>query len=126
MHALTFALQSAARAGKPSAIVNAIVVANLPDLHISFLRKLLEGRCALGLKKAGPQIEAIACEHHRNEQPDAGEHTNRFKIVDIGRNVFRSTVLSIVPDFSKVHHLGSTAFVLHLPSSQYLSNPLMM
>jgi hypothetical protein len=117
MHALTFAPQSAARAGKPSAIVNAIVVANLPDLHISFLRKLSEGRCALGLKKAGTQIEAIACEHHRNEQTDAGEHTNRFKIVDIGRNIIRSTMLSSVPDFSEVHHLGLTGFVLHLPIS---------
>jgi hypothetical protein len=80
----------------------------------------------MSLEKTGTQIEAVACEHHRNEQTDTREHSNRFKIVDIGRDVFRSTVLSIVPDFSKVHHLGSTAFVLHLPSSQYLSNPLMM
>jgi hypothetical protein len=116
MHALAFAPQSAARAGKPSAIVNAIVVANLPDLHISFLRKLSEGRCALGLKKAGPQIEAIACEHHRNEQADAGEHTNRFKIVDIGRNIIRSTMHRA--SFSEVHHPGLTGFVLHLPISQ--------
>jgi hypothetical protein len=37
MHALTFALQSAARAGEPSAIENAMIANIPPDFHTSFL-----------------------------------------------------------------------------------------
>jgi hypothetical protein len=37
MHALTFGLQSAARAGEPSAIENAIAATIPPDFHTSFL-----------------------------------------------------------------------------------------
>jgi hypothetical protein len=37
MHALTFALQSAARTGEPSAIENAMIGNVPPDFHTSFL-----------------------------------------------------------------------------------------
>jgi hypothetical protein len=40
MQAFTLMLQSAARAGKLSAIENATVATNTPDFHISFLQKI--------------------------------------------------------------------------------------
>jgi hypothetical protein len=52
MHALTFGLQSAARAAEPSAIKNAIVVTIPPDFRISFLRNLLKA------------IDANSARHH--------------------------------------------------------------
>jgi hypothetical protein len=47
MHALTFALQSAALTGELSAIENAIAIPT--DFHTSFLRKLLKAINATGV-----------------------------------------------------------------------------
>jgi hypothetical protein len=65
------------------------------------------------LEKTGTQIQAVAREQERNEQTETAEHNNRFKNVDIGRNIVCSTTLGTTPDCSEVHLI---AFVLHCSS----------
>jgi hypothetical protein len=58
------------------------------------------------LENAGTQIEVAACEYHRDEQMAPEGTPIILRLLNIGRNVIRSTALSIVPDFSNVYHLS--------------------
>jgi hypothetical protein len=84
MHALTFALQSAALTGELSAIENAIVVTIPPDFHTSFLRKLLKAINATSVGTArhipeGPELRRRRSSPEIEETQTllaAGRHNN--------------------------------------------------